>query len=518
MFQRTGCRSTTTFLSLLGRVRGMSTTSYDYIVLGGGSGGISSARRAASYGANVLVIERGREQGGAGLGGTCVNVGCVPKKVMYNAAFHAEILHSAKAYAFKGVQDVGFGSFDWATMKTKRDAYVARLHGIYERNLAKDNITLVSGRASFVDNHTIAVDGAKFTAPHILVAVGGVPQLPSIPGIEHAISSDGFFGLETQPKKVAVVGAGYIAVELAGIFNALQSETVVFCRGRQVLRTFDPLVRDLVNDEMRRSGVQFVPHSGVQSIRKERDGTLTIEATLTTEDGHSTTHHAFRGFEAIVMAVGRTPRTSGFMEHTTIVRNEKGFIEVDGQENTSVPGVYAIGDVTNTGWELTPVAIAAGRRLADRLFGGEPDACLHYHQIPTVVFSHPPIGTVGFTEPDAVAKFGPSNVKVYTSSFVNLFYSMLAPEDKPKTAMKLICVGKEETVVGMHVAGMGADEMIQGFGVAVKMGAYKSDLDNIVAIHPTASEEFVTMAPWGKIQDRITLPFGTARPPPTMLE
>ncbi|RHY69264.1 hypothetical protein DYB34_004520 [Aphanomyces astaci] len=361
----------------------MSTTSYDYIVLGGGSGGISSARRAASYGANVLVIERGREQGGAGLGGTCVNVGCVPKKVMYNAAFHAEILHSAKAYAFKGVQDVEFGSFDWATMKTKRDAYVARLHGIYERNLAKDNITLVSGRASFVDNHTIAVDGATFTAPHILVAVGGVPQLPSIPGIEHAISSDGFFGLETQPKKVAVIGAGYIAVELAGIFNALQSETVVFCRGRQVLRTFDPLVRDLVNDEMRR---------------------------------------------------------------------------------------------------------------------------------------HPPIGTVGYTEPDAVAKFGPSNVKVYTSSFVNLFYSMLAPENKPKTAMKLICVGKEETVVGMHVAGMGADEMIQGFGVAVKMGAYKSDLDNIVAIHPTASEEFVTMAPWGKIQDRITLPFGTARPPPTMLE
>ncbi|RHY07746.1 hypothetical protein DYB25_004967 [Aphanomyces astaci] len=267
-----------------------------------------------------------------------------------------------------------------------------------------------------------------------------------------------------------------------------------------------------------RSGVQFVPHSGVQSIRKEPDGTLTIEATLTTEDGHSTTHHAFRGFDAIVMAVGRTPRTSGFMEHTTIIRNEKGFIEVDGQENTSVPGVYAIGDATNTGWELTPVAIAAGRRLADRLFGGEPDACLHYHQIPTVVFSHPPIGTVGYTEPDAVAKFGPSNVKVYTSSFVNLFYSMLAPENKPKTAMKLICVGKEETVVGMHVAGMGADEMIQGFGVAVKMGAYKSDLDNIVAIHPTASEEFVTMAPWGKIQDRITLPFGTARPPPTMLE
>ncbi|KAF0714225.1 Aste57867_3940 [Aphanomyces stellatus] len=487
-----------------------SSSPYDYIVLGGGSGGISSARRAASYGAKVLVVERGRALGGAGLGGTCVNVGCVPKKVMFNAAMHAEILHSAKAYSFK---DVAHNGFDWAAMKTKRDAYVTRLNGIYERNLAKDNITLVSGVASFVDDHTIQVDGTTYTAPHILIAVGGVPQLPSIPGIEHAITSDGFFALETQPKKVAVVGAGYIAVELAGIFNALASETYVFCRRDQVLRTFDPIVRDLVNDEMTRAGVHFVKRSGLDSIRKEADGTLTITATV---DGAAA--QEFRGFESVVMAIGRDPRTTDCgLEHTAIELSNAGFVAVDAQENTSVPGVYAIGDVTTTGWELTPVAIAAGRRLADRLFGGEPKACLHYHQIPTVVFSHPPIGTIGYTEPDARAKFGADNVTVYTSSFINMFFTLAEPDEKQKTAMKLVCVGKEETVVGLHVAGLGADEMIQGFGVAMKMGAYKSDFDNIVAIHPTASEEFVTMAPWGKIKDEIQLPFGSARPAPTLL-
>ncbi|CAK4609883.1 hypothetical protein LEN26_018266 [Aphanomyces euteiches] len=489
-----------------------SASSYDYIVLGGGSGGISSARRAASYGAKVLVVERGRELGGAGLGGTCVNVGCVPKKVMYNAAFHAELLHSAKAYSFKEVQKAEFGQFDWAAMKTKRDAYVSRLNGIYERNLAKDNIQLASGVASFVDDDTIQVNGERFTAPHILIAVGGTPQMPAIPGIEHAISSDGFFALEKQPRKVAVVGAGYIAVELAGIFNALESETVVFCRGNQVLRKFDPIVRDLVNDEMKRAGVEFVSHSQVQAINKQADGTLSIVASV---DGGVA--QEFHGFESVVMAIGRVPRTNDCgLDKTSIALSNEGYIHVDAQESTNVPGVYAIGDVTTTGWELTPVAIAAGRRLSDRLFGKEPNACLHYHQIPTVVFSHPPIGTIGYTEPEAIEKYGRENVTVYTSTFINMFYTLNEPEDKQKTAMKLICVGAEETVVGLHVAGLGADEMIQGFGVAIKMGAYKSDFDNIVAIHPTASEEFVTMAPWGKIKDQIQLPYGTARPPPTL--
>jgi glutathione reductase (NADPH) len=227
-----------------------SERAYDLIVLGGGSGGVSAAARATEYGAKVLVIERGIENDGAGMGGTCVNVGCVPKKIMFNAAFHAEILHSAKDYSFKNVHEVKFGEFDWAKMKEKRDAYVTWLRNGYAEWLDDEKIDYVIGAASFVDNKTIQVNGKQYTAPHILVSVGGVPDLPQIPGIEHAISSDGFFELKTQPKKVAVVGAGYIAVELAGVFNALKSETVVFCRGDQVLRKFDPIVRDLVNKEM----------------------------------------------------------------------------------------------------------------------------------------------------------------------------------------------------------------------------------------------------------------------------
>ncbi|KDO29657.1 glutathione-disulfide reductase [Saprolegnia parasitica CBS 223.65] len=489
----------------------MATTVYDYIVIGGGSGGNSSARRAAAYGAKVLLIERGHANDGAGMGGTCVNVGCVPKKIMFNAALHAEMLHSAHAYTFKNIQDVEYGSFDWAALKKKRDAYVARLNGIYERNLGNNQIPLVYGAAKFVDNHTVEVNGDRYTAKHILIAVGGVPAMPPLPGIEHAISSDGFFALETQPRKVAVVGAGYIAVELAGIFNALKSDTTLFCRGNQVLRTFDPIVRDLVNTEMEHAGVHFVRESGITSIEKAVDGYADDSG-----DGGGVPQ-SFPGFETVLFAIGRTPRTHDLgLETTDIALSADKFIQVDAQENTSVPNVYAVGDVTTTGWELTPVAIAAGRRLADRLFGNEPNACINYHQIPTVVFSHPPIGTIGLTEPQAIAQYGANNVKVYTSSFFNMFYAMSEQDDKQKTAMKLICIGEEETVVGVHVAGLGADEMIQGFGVAVKMGAYKSDFDNIVAIHPTASEELVTMPEWGKIKDIVTLPLGTARKPPTL--
>ncbi|EQC27144.1 hypothetical protein SDRG_15045 [Saprolegnia diclina VS20] len=488
-------------------------TTYDYIVLGAGSGGVSTAHRAVAYGAKVLVVERGRENDGAGLGGTCVNVGCVPKKIMFNAALHAEMLHSARAYAFKGVSDIQYGAFDWAAMKAKRDAYVTWLNSMYGEGMLEDKVDLVMGAAKFVDNHTIEVNGERYTAKHILIAVGGVPALPPIPGIEHAISSDGFFALETQPRKVAVVGAGYIAVELAGIFNALKSNTTVFCRGNQVLRTFDPIVRDLVNTEMEHAGVQFVRESGINAIEKAGDGTLTLQATVAGEP------QSFTGFETVLFAIGRTPRTHDLgLETTDIALSTEKFIQVDAQENTTVPNVYAIGDVTTTGWELTPVAIAAGRRLADRLFGNEPNACVNYSQIPTVVFSHPPIGTIGLTEPQAIEQYGAHNVTTHTSSFSNMFYAMCAEKDKVQTAMKLVCIGVEEAVVGVHVAGLGADEMIQGFGVAVKMGAYKSDFDNIVAIHPTASEELVTMPAWGKIKDVVTLPLGTARKPPTLLK
>lgn len=480
----------------------MSTdTVYDYVVIGGGSGGMASARRAATYGAKVLLVERGRKYDGMGLGGTCVNYGCVPKKVMFNASAHVEHLGRNADYSINtATRAFEFGDFDWVNMKTKRDAYILRLNGIYERNVGNAQIDLVEGIATIVSKTQIKVDDKVFTGKHMLVAVGGVPALPAIPGIEHAIDSDGFFKLKTQPKKVAVVGAGYIAVEIAGIFNTLKSDTFLFCRYDQVLRAFDPYVRDLVNEEMEKAGVNFVKRSGIQKITKQANGKLEISVKVDGED------KVISDFDQILFAIGRKPRTEGLgLEAAGVKLSAAGFIEVDALENTSVPGIYAIGDATTTGFELTPVAIAAGRRLADRLFGGEPDACLHYHQIPTVVFSHPPIGTIGYTEPEAVEKFGADQIKVYTSKFVNLLYAMADPDHKGKTAMKLICQGDDEVVVGLHVAGEGADEMVQGFGVAMKMNATKADFDNIVAIHPTAAEEFVTMAPWGMVKDKITL-------------
>lgn len=332
--------------------------------------------------------------------------------------------------------------------------------------------------------------------------------MPDLPGIEHCISSDGFFDLETQPKKVAVVGAGYIAVELAGIFNALKSSTTLFCRGDHVLRRFDPMVRDIVNAEAERLGINLVRKSALEQIVKSSDGTFEIHAKVDGKDVVT------GGFDCVLMGIGRAPRSKELALETTGIKvNGPGFIEVDEFENTSVDGVLAIGDVTTTGWELTPVAIAAGRRLADRLFGNEPNAKINYNQIPTIVFSHPPIGTVGYTEPDAEKKFGKDNIKVYTSKFTNMFHAMTT--DKPQMGMKLICAGKEEVVVGLHVIGLGCEEMLQGFGVAIKMGATKTDFDNCVAIHPTASEEFVTMGTWGTIKEKITL--ATNSPPgPTL--
>lgn len=481
----------------------MSTdTVYDYISIGGGSGGMASARRAATFGAKVLVVERGRKYDGAGLGGTCVHYGCVPKKIMFNTAAHVEHMNRAADYSIttNGAQKFQFGDFNWANMKTKRDAYILRLNGIYERNLGNAQVDLVEGVAKFVAKNQVEVDGVVYTGKHILVAVGGKPSLPDIPGIEHVIDSDGFFKLETQPKKVAVVGAGYIAIEIAGIFNVLKSDTSIFCRFDHVLRTFDPIVRDLINEEGEKTGINFVRNSRIERIEKQSDGSLTITAKVNGEE------QVLAGFDQVLYAIGREPRTKDLgLEAVGVKLNDAGFIVVDAQENTSVPGIYAIGDATITGWELTPVAIAAGRRLADRLFGGEPDALLHYHQIPTVVFSHPPLGTIGYTEPQAIEKFGAANVKSYTSKFVNLLHAMADPDHKGKTAMKLVTVGDDEVVVGVHVAGEGADEMIQGFGVAMKMNATKADFDNIVAIHPTASEELVTMAPWGQIKDKITI-------------
>lgn len=469
---------------------------YDLLVVGGGSGGVATARRAALYGKRVALVERGpdrdqdNQRRGGGLGGTCVNVGCVPKKLMFTAAAHVEMAHTAPGY---GVS-LGELQVDWPALVARRDAYVERLNGIYERNLEKAGVARVDGFARFVAPREVEIGGRRVSADHVVIAVGGRPSLPDFPGAEHCTSSDGFFDLSERPKRVLVVGAGYIATELAGILHALGSAVSLACRGEGVLRRgFDPLVTEMVNDEIRSSGIELLPKTQVTAVRKHDDGTLSAELS----DGRS-----LDKLGCVLVAVGRTPVTDQMgLDACGVALDSKGRIVVDEKQRTSVDNVYCVGDASSSGFELTPVAIAAGRRLADRLFGGEPDARFEYADVATVVFSHPPVGTIGLTEPEARDKFGDAAVTVYKSVFKPMHYALCDEDQKKKMAMKLVCVGEEERVVGLHAVGVGADEMLQGFAVALKMGATKSDFDNAAAIHPTAAEEFVTLAPWGAKSD-----------------
>ncbi|OWZ06172.1 Glutathione-disulfide reductase [Phytophthora megakarya] len=461
---------------------------------------MASARRAASYpGTRVAVVEQAR------LGGTCVNVGCVPKKLMFIAAdMSHKLKHDFLHYGFEDEATGGHLSrrthFNWPKLKARRDAYVVRLNGIYERNLENSKVDLIRGWAKFNEKGNIEVDGKEVLANNVMIAVGGKPLIPDIPGNltgkELCIDSDGFFELKTLPKKVAVVGAGYIAVELAGILNALGSETSIFCRKEGVLRSFDEIVRITLEDAMAKDGVNLRRYSNISRVEEAVDGTK----TLVLADGSECS-----GYDAVIYAAGRVPLTSNLgLDKAGITVDENGFIQVNEFQETSNNKVLAVGDVCGTP-ALTPVAIAAGRRLSDRLFGGMKNAKVSYENIPTVVFSHPPIGTIGLTEQQARRKYGDDNIKVYTSSFVNMYYGLTSEVDeetgeakeKPKTAMKLVCAGKDEKVVGLHMIGMAADEILQGFGVALKMGATKADFDNCIAIHPTAGEELVTLVPWG---------------------
>ncbi|BDM62802.1 glutathione-disulfide reductase [Shewanella sp. NFH-SH190041] len=446
---------------------------FDYICLGAGSGGIASANRAAMRGAKVLLIE------GKALGGTCVNVGCVPKKVMWYGAQVAEAMHLyAKDYGF----DVTLNKFDWQTLVNSRTAYIDRIHGAYERGLASNNVTVVHGYGRFVDNHTIDVDGEQYTADHILIATGGRPTIPNIPGAEYGIDSDGFFALQQQPKRVAIVGAGYIAVEIAGVLHALGSETHLFVRKHAPLRNFDPLLSDTLVAQMAKEGPMLHTFSIPQSVSKNSDGSL----TLTLENGNS------HDVDCLIWAIGRHPATGNIgLENTDVTLDERGFVFADAQQNTSAEGVYCVGDIMAGGVELTPVAVKAGRLLSERLFNNMSDAAMDYHCIPTVVFSHPPIGTMGLSEPQAIEQYGQDKVKVYTSTFASMYTAITAHRQECK--FKLVCVGEEEKVVGIHGIGFGMDEILQGFAVAIKMGATKADFDATVAIHPTGAEEFVTL-------------------------
>jgi glutathione reductase (NADPH) len=446
------------------------TTKFDLIVIGGGSGGLAHAQRAAEYGMKAAVVESGP------LGGTCVNVGCVPKKIMWYSAHHAHQAQQAVDFGF----DVEINGHDWSALKEKRDAYIKRLNGIYASNLDRRDVTHLQGHGKFVDANTVDVDGQTYTADSIVIATGGYPMVPLIPGAELGITSDGFFELTDRPQKVAVIGSGYISVELAGVLNGLGSDTTVLVRKEGVLRSFDKLLRTELESAMANSGIKLVTGFVPTALKKTADGVKVLA-----EGGKS-----YGDFDAVIWAVGRAPNSARLdVAAAGVEMDARGFIPTDEFQKTNVDHIFALGDVTGRD-ALTPVAIAAGRRLADRLYNGMPDRRLEYHTIPTVVFSHPPIGTVGLTEEQARKEHGDA-VKVYKTRFNPMMYAF--SEEKIQTAMKLVVVGDKERVVGCHLIGDGVDEMLQGFSVAIRMGATKQHFDDTVAIHPTSAEELVTM-------------------------
>ena len=403
---------------------------------------------------------------------------------MFYGAHIAEAINNyAPDYGF----DVEVKKFDFSKLIESRQAYIGRIHTSYNNVLAKNNIDVINGFGKFVDAHTIEValaDGTKeqVTADHILIATGGRPYRPNIKGQEYGIDSDGFFALTELPKRAAVIGAGYIAVELSGVLNSLGVETHLLVRRHAPMRNQDPLIVETLVEVLAQDGIQLHTNSTPSEIVKNADGSLTVKC-----DGQSDIT-----VDCVIWAAGRVPATDKIgLENAGVETNEHGYVKVDKYQNTNVKGIYAVGDIIENGIELTPVAVAAGRRLSERLFNNKPTEHLDYNLVPTVVFSHPPIGTVGLTEPQAIEQYGAENVKVYKSSFTAMYTAVT--QHRQPCKMKLVCVGKDEKVVGLHGIGFGVDEMIQGFAVAIKMGATKADFDNTVAIHPTGSEEFVTM-------------------------
>ncbi|KAB7770059.1 glutathione-disulfide reductase [Xanthomonas maliensis] len=449
---------------------------YDVLVLGGGSGGLAAAFRAASHGARVAIMEPGE------LGGTCVNLGCVPKKAMWLAANLAGQIELAGALGF----DVPRPVLSWKELVTHRQGYIANIHASYRRRLDNDGVVLVPRRGVLRDRHTVmGDDGVAVTADHIVIATGAHPLRPDIAGAEHGSVSDDFFNLCHAPPQVAIVGGGYIAVEIAGLLQALGSRVHLFVQGDRLLERFDAELTLQLADNLRHLGVRL--HFGFQTTGLERDATGGLRvrgrARHASEQGNDV-------FDEVFLAVGRRANTAGLgLEAVGVALGDKGEVVVDEWQTTAVSNIHAIGDVAGK-VGLTPVAIAAGRRLMDRLFGHRPDARMDYDNVPSVVFSHPPLGQVGMSEEQARAQYGDA-VRVYRSNFRPMLHALA---DAPQRSLfKLVCAGDDERVVGVHLLGEAADEMLQGFAVALKMGATKRDFDDTVAIHPTSSEEIVLM-------------------------
>jgi len=448
----------------------MQPAQYDLIVIGGGSGGLASAKRAAEYGARVLLIEADR------LGGTCVNTGCIPKKMMWYTADLAHKLQDAAEYGFS----VQAGRCDWDELRLRRQAYIARLNRLYEDSLHNHKVQFVTGWASFVDSHTLKVNDEYYRARHILIATGTRPTRPDLPGAELGITSDDFFDLPVQPERAAIIGSGYIAVELACLLRALGTQVCLVIRHDAVLRNFEPFLGEALLNRMQLDGTEIHKKAIVSRLDKQANATA-----ITLEDGRVLTP-----FDHVLWAAGRLADHARLNLAAEVRCDAKGYIEVDAFQNTNTPGIYALGDVCGHA-PLTPVAIAAGRRLAERLFGAQTDCHLDYENIPTVIFTHPPIATVGLTQAQAVTRHGKEQVRIYESSFVPLYHALTI--DKPRTQIKLITAGPEQKVVGLHMIGEQVDEILQGFAVAIRMGATKQDFDDTIAIHPTNAEEIVTL-------------------------
>ncbi|WP_322627104.1 glutathione-disulfide reductase [Aedoeadaptatus coxii] len=444
---------------------------FDYMVIGGGSGGSATANRAAQYDAKVAIVEE------KDFGGTCVNRGCVPKKILwYASGIRRTLEKESENYGYK----IGDWAFDFKKLRDSQQGYVGRARNSFETGLEKNGVTKLFGKAQFKDAHTVVVDGEEYTADHITIATGAYPSPCKLPGAELVDYSDDFFTWEELPNTIAIVGGGYIGTELSGFLAGMGVETHLLVRKDRILRKFDPFITDAVTEELQKGGVNIHFNTSSKSFKRVEDG---IEITF--QDDTTAV------FDKVLWVAGVTPNIEGLgLENTNVTVDDRGRIVSDAYECTSEQGVYAIGDVTGK-LDLTPVAIAAGRRLSDRLFGGKKDAHLDYDNVPTVVFSHPPMGTVGLTAKDAKEKYGEDAVKTYTSSFTDMRSSVSGHPHQCK--MLLVCAGDDEKIVGVHAMGLGVDEMMQGFGVAVKMGATKADFDSTVAIHPTSAEEMVTM-------------------------
>ncbi len=447
---------------------------YDYLVIGGGSGGIASANRAGEHGAKVGIIEA------KDVGGTCVNVGCVPKKVMwYVSNLIRDIDHYAEGYGLEFSEEP---TLNFKTLKKNRDEYIEFLHGAYQRGFDSNGVELIRGYAKFVDNHTVDVDGEEYTADHILIATGGRPKRLDIPGAEYGIDSDSFFDLEELPESAAVIGGGYIGVELSGLLRTFGVDTHLFEFLPSVLDTFDTVIKEGYMELAERENFADNIHTNASVNKVEKNGEKYI---LHFEDG--STHET----DLVLWATGRTPNVENInLDKVGVELTDHGHVKVDKFQNTTADNIYAVGDVLGI-LNLTPVAIAAGRRLSERLFNNKEGLFLDYTNIPSVVFTEPPIGTVGLTEEKAIEAYGEENIKTYTASFTSMHSSL--SDNRERANFKLICEGEDERIVGLHGIGAGMDEILQGFGVAVKMGATKADFDDTVAIHPTAAEEFVTM-------------------------